>query len=234
MASPVKPKHRHAGTGRGEYRTDALLAHVTKLVSREPKSFEQIRQTTTAKGLPPISIGPDEGRLLHFLVKAISAKNIVEVGTLAGYSACWLASALPGDGVLHTLEYDAKHAAVARENIKEAGLTAKVTVHVGAALETLPALSGAGPYDLVFIDADKANYHNYAHWAVENLRQGGLCVLDNAYLFGKLHLSTKEAGEDAQGVPAMNAALELLCDERYFTSCAMVPTGEGMAVAVKK
>jgi caffeoyl-CoA O-methyltransferase len=232
MAAPVRQKH--AATGRGEYRSDALLAHVGNLVSREPESFAKIRRTTTAKGLPPISIGPDEGRILHFLVKASSAKKVVEVGTLAGYSACWLASALPGDGVLHTLEYDPKHAEVARANIKEAGLTAKVTVHVGPALGTLPALAAAGPYDLVFIDADKASYHEYAHWAAENLRPGGFCILDNAYLFGKLHMKSKEAGEDAAGVPAMNAALELLADERYFSSCAMIPTGEGMAVAVKK
>lgn len=230
MAASVK---RHAGVGRGEYRGDDLLAYVTRLVSREPEAFKRIRDTTVSKGLPPISIGPDEGRLLHLLAKACGARKIVEIGTLAGYSACWLASALPGGGVLHSLEYDPKHAQVARDNIKAAGLTAKVTVHVGPAIETLPALAAAGPYDLVFVDADKAGYHHYAKWAADNLRPGGLCVLDNAYLFGKLHLSVKQAGEDAPGVPAMNAALELLGDERLFSSCAMVPTGEGMAVAVK-
>lgn len=231
MAAPLR---RHAsGDDRGDYRSPELLEFVTRAVSREPEAFARIRLTTTAKGLPAISIGPDEGRLLHFLVRACGARRAVEIGTLAGYSACWISSALPGDGVLHTCEYDAKHARVARENLREAGLQAKVSVHEGPALATLPALAAAGPYDFVFIDADKRSYEDYCAWARENTRPGALVVCDNAYLFGHLHESAKQAGQDAEGAAAMRAALELLSDPAYFSSCAMIPTGEGLAVAVR-
>jgi caffeoyl-CoA O-methyltransferase len=224
---------KHHSQGRGLYSDPKMLDFVTKLVSREPAALRRIRETTEAKGLPPISIGPDEGRLLHFLVAACGARKAVEVGTLAGYSACWIAGALPADGVLHTFEHDAKHAAVARANIKAAGLSSKVSIHEGAALKTLTSVEGDGPYDFVFIDADKVNYANYLRWAVDNTRPGAIVVGDNAYLFGKLHLDAKRAGEDARGVPAMREFLKMMADERLFSSCAMVPTGEGMAVAVR-
>ncbi|MBI3550918.1 MAG: O-methyltransferase [Elusimicrobia bacterium] len=224
----------HTGVGRGEYRSEALLGFVREALGGEDPAFKRIREETPKKGLPPISIGPDEGQLLSILVQACGAKKAVEVGTLAGYSACWIAAALPDDGVLHTIEFDPKHAAVARDNIKAAGLASKVTVHVGPGSEILPTLDGEGPYDLCFIDADKVNYPVYLRWAVENVRSGGLVVGDNAYLFGKVHLKPAEAGEDAPGVPAMRAFLKCLADRRYFTSCAMIPTGEGMAVAVRR
>lgn len=222
-----------AGGVRGAYGSEALLSFVTETVSREPESFASIRAAHAGQGLPLISIGPDEGRLLHLLVKTCGARKAVEVGTLGGYSACWIASALPPDGVLHTLEYDPKHAAAARANLKAAGLSAKVSVHEGAALETLPALEAGGPYDFVFIDADKANYPGYLEWAVAHTRPGAVVVGDNAYLFGKLHQASKAAGADAAAAQAMRRFLLTLADAELFSSCAMVPTAEGLAVAVR-
>lgn len=227
--------HPHHDAGDAGYRTAPLLDFVTSLIGREDAVLRAIREETPKKGLPAINVGPDEGRLLHFLAASCGAKRIVEVGTLAGYSACWLARALPGDGRLHTIEYDPRHAAVARENVARAGLASKVVVHEGPGAELLPKLEAHGPFDLCFIDADKAGYPNYVKWAVKNVRSGGLVVCDNAYLFGKLHRDDlPKSDEDAPKVPAMRKALRLLTDESLFKACAMVPTGEGMAVAVRK
>ncbi|MBI2384887.1 MAG: O-methyltransferase [Elusimicrobia bacterium] len=225
----------HQGTTESGYRTKPLLDFVTRTMSRERAALREIRETTEAKGLPAISVGPDEGRLLHFLVSACGARKIVEVGTLAGYSACWMADALPQGGMLHTIEYEPKHAKVAKENVALAGLTAKVTVHTGPGMTVLPTLEKHGPFDLVFIDADKTGYGDYARWAAKNVRSGGFVICDNAYLFGNLHRDDLAADhEDKPKVAPMRAALSMLADEALFASCAMIPTGEGMAVAVRR
>jgi caffeoyl-CoA O-methyltransferase len=231
--SPVSAS-KHASGGAG-YQSKPLLDFVTGLIGREDDVLRAIREDTPKRGLPAISIGPDEGRLLHFLASACGARRIVEVGTLAGYSACWLARALPPDGALHTVEYDPRHAAVARANVAGAGLSAKVTVHEGAGTAVLPKLEKHGPFDLCFIDADKIGYPAYARWAARNMRSGGLLICDNAYLFGSLHLEDLKAGpERAPQAAAMRECLRLLTDESLFSSCAMIPTGEGMAVAVRR
>lgn len=233
MAGALTVAHQDAGAE--GYRTRPLLDFVTRAIAREDEALRTIRTTTVAKGLPPISVGPDEGRLLHWLASACGAKTIVEVGTLAGYSACWLARALPEGGRLHTIEYDPKHAAVAVENIAMAGLAKKVVVHVGAGAEVLPTLEKHGLFDLAFIDADKTGYETYARWAAKNVRSGGFVICDNAYLFGNLHRDDLPPGhDDAPKVGPMRAALALLADESLFRSCAMIPTGEGMAVAVRR
>ncbi|MBI4062011.1 MAG: O-methyltransferase [Elusimicrobia bacterium] len=230
----VNPAAHHAASDSG-YRAEPLLDFVTRTIAREDDVLRDIRESTPSKGLPPISVGPDEGRLLHFLASACGARTIVEIGTLAGYSACWLARALPEGGMLHTIEYDPKHAQVAEKNIARAGLTAKTTLHVGAGMDVLPRLSALGPFDLAFIDADKAGYEGYARWAAENVRSGGLVICDNAYLFGNLHRDDLPSDhDDAPKVAPMRAALKLLADEALFSSCAMIPTGEGMAVAVRR
>ncbi len=211
-----------------------LLDFVTGMIAREDALLREIRESTAPQGLPPISVGPDEGRLLHFLASACNARKIVEVGTLAGYSACWLARALPAGGLLHTIEHDPKHAEVAKANIARAGLTKKIKVHTGAGIDILPLLSEQGPFDLVFIDADKISYEDYALWSVENVRSGGLVICDNAYLFGNLHRDDLASDhDDALKVAPMRATLKLLTDENLFSSCAMIPSGEGMAVAVR-
>jgi len=217
-----------------DFRAPGVLSFVSKLMAREDDALRSIRENTVKDGLPPISVGPDEGKILELLVRTCGAKKAVEVGTLAGYSGAWIARALPGDGVLHTFEYSPKHAAVARRNFERAGVASKVTVHVGAARETLPEIGHLAPFDFVFIDADKVNYVHYMRWAIEHTRPGALIVADNAYLFGKLHLEPAKAGEDAPAVPSMRETLTLMADTSLFRSCAMLPTGQGMAVAVRK
>lgn len=130
-----------------------------------------------AAGLPAIAVSPLQGKLLCLLAQSIGARRILEVGTLGGYSAIWLARALPADGRLVTLEIDPKHAAVAQDVVDRAGLAAKVDIRVGPALETLPTLEG--PFDLVFIDADKPSNPDYFAHALRLTRPGGLIVVDN-------------------------------------------------------
>jgi len=150
------------------------------VLPRDPV-LEQALADTAAATMPAIAVSPAQGKQLELLARLVKAVKILEIGTLGGYSTICLARALPRDGRLVTLEVDARHAEVARRNIARAGLGARVDVRVGAALETLPGLEAerAGPFDLVFIDADKANNPLYIDWAVKLGRPGTLILLDN-------------------------------------------------------
>ncbi len=136
---------------------------------------------STAGGLPEIQVSPAQGKMLHLLARAMEARTILELGTLGGYSTIWLARALPPDGHLITLEYEPKHADVARANLARAGLAARVEVRVGRAADTLPQLVAEkrGPFDLIFIDADKVGYPEYFGWALRLARPGTLIIADN-------------------------------------------------------
>ena len=158
----------------------------------------------TQAGLPEIAVAPAQGRFLEVLARAIQARRILEIGTLAGYSAIWLARALPPDGRLVTLEIDPERARIARENVARAGLAARVEVVVGPALESLAAIRAAGtaPFDLVFIDADKQHCRAYVEEAVTLARPGALVVVDNVVREGRvIDPATGDAGVD--GVRAM-------------------------------
>jgi predicted O-methyltransferase YrrM len=144
-------------------------------------SLDAALAASTAAGLPHIQVSPSQGKLLYVLAKSIGARSILEVGTLGGYSTIWLARALPKDGQLVTLEYEPTHADVARANLDRAGCAECVEVRVGRAMDTLPQLAaeGRGPFDLIFIDADKAGYPEYFQWAMKLARPGTLIVADN-------------------------------------------------------
>lgn len=174
-------------------------------------------------GMPEIQLGPAEGRLLELLLRLAGAKRVVEIGTLAGYSALWIARALPPGGHLWTIEADRKHAGVAAEVIGEAGLGDRVTVIADEALAVLPKLSDSGPFCAVFLDADKGRYDIYGRWATENLRPGGLLIGDNAYLFGRL----LEESEDAQAMRRFHEEMA----SNYRSVC--VPTPDGLAVGIR-
>jgi predicted O-methyltransferase YrrM len=137
-----------------------------------------------AAGLPPIAVAPNQGKLLNLLARLQGARAILEIGTLGGYSTIWLARSLPPDGRLITLEANPKHAAVAHANIERAGLASVVDLRLGPALETLPQL--AGPFDLIFIDADKENNAEYFRWALKLARHGTLIIVDNVVRDGKV------------------------------------------------
>ena len=156
-------------------------AYIGGLFALEDGILQGTRTTMQAAGLRPINVSPTGGRLLQLLALMIGAQRILEIGTLGGYSAIWLARALPPGGKLVSLEIDEHHAAVARDNIAAAGFASTVEVRVGPALTTLTAMQQAGeaPFDLVFIDADKDGYVAYLEQAVALVRSGGLVLADN-------------------------------------------------------
>ena len=184
-------------------------------------------------GLPPIQVSAPQGRLLNLLARWGGARRILEIGTLAGYSAIWLARALPGDGRLVTLEVDERHAAVALDNVRRAGLAEVVEVIVGPALDTLPRLAEAEaePFDLVFIDADKHNYPGYLEWAVRLCRSGGLIVADNVVRNGAV---ARGADQDT-AVVGVRRYLELAAADERLESTVIQTVGskgyDGLAVS---
>ncbi|HEY1792837.1 MAG TPA: O-methyltransferase [Opitutaceae bacterium] len=159
---------------------------------------------SAAAGLPPIQVTAAQGKALHILARSAGARSILEIGTLGGYSTIWLARALPAGGRLTTLEFDPRHAEVARANIAHAGLSDRVQVVVGDANRTLPVLAaeGRGPFDLIFIDADKAGYPGYFEWAVRLARRGSLIIADNVVRAGAV-ADPAGADESARGVRRM-------------------------------
>ncbi len=178
------------------------------LLHSEDEILRSALSASRAAGLPDIQVSPLQGRLLHLLAKLNGARRILEIGTLGGYSAIWLARALPPAGRLLTLEIDPRHAEVARASIARAGLEGKVEVRVGPALETLPRLptEPSERFDLVFIDADKVSYREYLEWAVRLSRKGSLIIADNVVRRGDVVEGTS-TDANVQGVRRMNETL---------------------------
>ena len=170
--------------------------------------LDAARKASTAAGLPEIAVSPGQGKFLHLLARMQGAKRILEIGTLGGYSSIWMARALPVDGRLVTLEFEPKHFEVAKENIARAGLSGRVDQRLGPALETLPVLAseGLGPFDFVFIDADKENCAPYFTWAVRLSRPGTVIVVDNVIRDGKV-ADAKTKDSRAQGIRRLNEAV---------------------------
>jgi predicted O-methyltransferase YrrM len=178
-----------------------------ELLPDDPVLESSLRESEAA-GLPAIQVSPTQGKFLHLLVRAISARKVLEVGTLGGYSAIWMGRALPADGRLVSLELRGAHAAVARRNLLRAGLAEKVEVRVGAALASLAALEGegAGPFDLVFIDADKPTTTEYYEGAVRLARRGTVVVVDNVVRRGEV-ADGKSRDENVRGIRRFLAKL---------------------------
>ncbi|WP_297691352.1 O-methyltransferase [Phenylobacterium sp.] len=194
---------------------DAYL--VEALIDRD-EILDQALSDARAAGLPMINVAPNQGKLLAMLAELVGARRILEIGTLAGYSAIWMARALPPDGQLVTLEYEPKHAEVARRNIERAGLAGRIEIRVGAALETLPHLRG--PFDLVFIDADKPSNPDYFEWALKLSRPGGLIVVDNVVRSGGV--ANPKGDASARGTRRM---FEIIAAEPRVTATAVQTVG---------
>jgi predicted O-methyltransferase YrrM len=210
---------------------DAYIADL--FIGSDPPLDETLEKSHVA-GLPAIAVAPHEGKLLMLLARAIRARRILEIGTLGGYSTIWLARALPNDGRLITLEYDPKHAEVARANIAHAGFAQLVDVRIGRGLDTLPqiAAEGLGPFDFIFIDADKQGYVDYFDWSLQLSRPGTLIVADNVIRDGKV-LDADTEDSLVQGVRRFN---EVLAADRRVIATAIQTVGgkgyDGMAIAL--
>lgn len=162
--------------------------YLVDLVVRPDVVLETALATSRAAGLPAIHVSPAQGKLLMLLARGRGARRILEIGTLGGYSTIWLARALPADGRLITLEADPKHAEVAAGNLARAGLNGRVEIRQGAALDTLPRLlaEGQGPFDFIFIDADKPGYVDYFEWALKLASPGTVIFADNVVRDGNV------------------------------------------------
>jgi len=170
------------------------------LLAPDDAVLERALQSSEAGGLPRIQVSALQGKLLYLLARMISARNILEIGTLAGYSTIWMARALPEDGRLITLETSEKHAEIARENFAHAGLTGKIVLRLGKALDTLPeiAAEGRGPFDFIFIDANRSNQPEYFDWSLKLARPGSVIVVDNVVREGAV-LNFESGDADIQG-----------------------------------
>jgi predicted O-methyltransferase YrrM len=212
----------------------AVDRYITDLLVPPDPALDAALQASDAAGLPPIQVSPNQGKLLQLLAQVQGARAILEIGTLAGYSTIWLARALPAGGRLITLEADPRHAEVAQANIARAGLAEVVDLRLGRALDTLPQLAaeGRGPFDLIFIDADKPPTAEYFTWALTLSRRGSLIIVDNVVRHGAV---VDGASSDA-GVQGVRRFNELLAAEPRVSATAIQTVGskgyDGFAVAL--
>ena len=211
----------------------AVDHYITDQLVPADTALDAALAASAANGLPAINVAPNQGKLLHVLARSINAKRILEVGTLGGYSTIFLARALAPGGKLVTLEYEPKHADVARANIERAGLSHLVDIRLGRAIDTLPriAAEGAGPFDLVFIDADKPGNADYFAWAMKLTHVGSLIIVDNVVRKG----AVIDAAGDAN-VQGARRLFEAMAKEPRVSSTAVQTVGskgyDGFAIAV--
>ena len=209
-------------------------AFVTERLGLEDEDLAAALAAAEQAGLPAIQVSPPQGRLLEMLVRMQGARRVLEFGTLGGYSTIWMARALAPGGRLISLEANPEYAAVARRSIDRAGLGERVEIRVGPALEALPALAeeGGGPFDFVFIDADKVNTPNYFAWAVDHARPGALIVADNVVRGGTL----AEAGSDDPATQAQRRLHdEIAADSRLLATTIQTVGGksyDGFTIAL--
>jgi predicted O-methyltransferase YrrM len=198
------------------YAAEHLLADIDPI-------FASVLAANAAAGLPAIDVSPLQGKFLNLVVRMTGARKILEIGTLGGYSTIWMGRALPENGRIISLECAQTHARIARQNVENAGLSSKIDVRTGAALESLPTLAaeGAGPFDLVFIDADKPNNPGYLDWAVRLSRPGATIILDNVIRDGHV-ADTNSSDHNVRGA---QAAFELIRDHKRIDSTALQTVG---------
>ena len=212
----------------------AVDRYITDLLVAPDRDLEAALQTSAEAGLPPINVAPNQGKLLQLLATMQGARKILEIGTLGGYSTIWLARALPADGGLITLEAEPLHAEIARQNIARAGLEKIVEVRLGPALDSLKqlVLEKRGPFDFIFIDADKENYPDYFAWSLKLSRRGTCIIADNVVRNGSV---IDPAHEDprVQGVRRFN---ELLAADPHVTATTLQTVGskgyDGFTLAI--
>jgi predicted O-methyltransferase YrrM len=207
---------------------DSLSQYITQLFAVQDPAMQQVWEETPKKGLPAISVKPEEGRFLQFLVRASGATRALEIGTLGGYSGSWIARGLAPGGRLITLELEPLHAEVARQHFVATGVADRVEIRVGNAHHSLQSLSAEAPFDFIFIDAEKPGYPDYFEWALEHTAVGGIIAAHNAFRSG------------AVADPANNEALTELMrgfnrrvagEPRLIST--IFPAGDGIVVGVK-
>jgi len=229
VSDPHPGATARGGRPKGFGATDPRIApYIQALIEPEDEVLAEIRARSAREGLPTIAVGPFDGRHLEVLARLAGARRIVEIGTLGGYSGTCLARALPPDGVLHTFELDPRHARVAEESFRKAGVQDRVRIHVGPALERLGDIESLGPFDLVFIDADKGTYPAYLAWTAEHLRVGGAVIADNVFRRAAFPIEG-DAPDAGAGTRRFNE--ELVRSGRFRAT--FLPLEDGFALGVK-
>ena len=211
---------------------EEITQYVEKVFSPEDTVLRDVRESTTTVGMPSIQIGKMDALHLEVIAAASGAKKAVEFGTLAGYSGIALLRGMGEGSFLQTMECDPKHAKVAAENFKKAGFAQSVKIWEGNALDNLPTISKEGPFDLVFIDADKENYENYFRWVTENTEKEAVVLADNCFAFGNIAATEFKDKTSEKIVESMQAFNSAVADHPDFRA-TMLPTGEGLLMAVR-
>lgn len=207
--------------------TRAHFDYLAARTVREDAFLANLKRAAREEGIPPIWIAPEQASLMQILLRLANAREVVEVGTLAGYSAIWMARALPADGRVRTIELLPKHADFAERWIARSDVAGRVTVHRGAGAEVLRDFAD-GSADAAFLDADKASYPLYLRESLRIVRKGGLVLVDNAFAFGQLF----DANPADREAPAVRAFNEVMARTRELQS-VIVPVGDGLWVGVK-
>jgi predicted O-methyltransferase YrrM len=207
---------------------DQVSEYINSLFAKEDEVQKQVFKAVPEKGLPAIMVKPEEGRFLQFLAQAANALLAVEIGTLGGYSGIWIARGLVQGGKLITLEKEQRHAEVAREHFNMAGVEDRIEIRVGEALDLLTDLSKQGPFDFIFIDADKGSYPAYYDWAMENLRVGGIMAAHNALRKG----SVAGTGPEDEYTTIMREFNQRVAEDPRGIS-TIFPAGDGTVISVK-
>ena len=208
----------------------AVDSYFAQLLAPADSDLQAALEANAAAGLPAIDVSATQGKMLALFARMTNASRILEIGTLGGYSTIWMARALPKDGRVVTIEFNPRHAEVARANIERAGLSDRVDLHVGAALDVLPTLKG--PFDLIFIDADKPNNPNYLEWALTLSRPGTVIIGDNVVRGGAV---IDAASKDAN-IRGVRAFLRMISEDPRLDGTAVQTVGEkgwdGFALAI--
>lgn len=208
--------------------------YISRLTASEDHALQAVTQSLKDAGIPDASVSASQGKLLQVLAMACGAKRILELGSLGGYSSIWLARALPEGGKLISLEYDPFHAGLTRKNLEAAGLASISKVRQGPALDLLPELEKekAGPFDLVFIDADKEPYLEYFRWAIRLGRPGTIIIADNVIRGGRI-LDPNSRDAKVKGVQRLNEELKNMPEvSATILQTVGVKEHDGMVVAV--
>ena len=208
-------------------------AYIETIFGEEDQHLQNIRQVAEREGRLGMQVSASEGRILQSLVYWTQAKNILEIGTLFGYSTLWMARGLRENGKITSLEKSPENAELARDHLNQTEVSEKVSIIIGDAEENLKKLEAETPFDFVFIDANKGSYPFYLEWAEAHLKSGGLIIGDNTFLFGGVYggeTSDRWGQKQIDGMKSFNAQL---ANSEKFQSC-LIPTLEGLTVAMKK
>ena len=208
---------------------EKLAKYVYEVFRPEDSVLADIRERACEAGLPDIHVGKMDGLHLEILTRSINARKIVEIGTLAGYSGVCLARGLTEGGRLYTFEFEPKHAEVAAESFRRAAVSDKVQIIIGPAIENLKKIEGEGPFDLVFIDADKRSYPAFFEWAVSNLRRGGVMLADNTFWQGEIVNANANRSPRIKGLQEFNER----CAKDSRLRATILPTSDGLTFAVR-